>query len=222
MHLRHGNFKMNYSLLGQCINSTDRIKDLGMAVTDSMKFSVHCSEISKKANQILGFIKSSITSRSKEVILPLYRGLVRPHLEYAVQLWSPHLIKDIEIIERVQRRATRLIGSMRGKNYLQRLGQLGMYSLNKRRRRGDLIEAFKIIKGKEFISYLFEIDHNSRTRGHNLKLKKTRSRLHLRHYFFSQRVVNDWNMLPREINDLNTVREFKHFIDGVPPISIMN
>ena len=114
---------------------------------------------------------SSITSRNKKVILPLYKGLVLPHLKYAVQLWSPHLIKDTEIIERVQKRATRLIGGMQGKNYSQKLEQLGMYSLKKRRRRGDLIEAFKIIKGMEFINDLFEIDRTSRTMGHDLKLK---------------------------------------------------
>ena len=73
-----------------------------------------------------------------------------------------------------------------------------MYSLKKRRRRGDLIEAFKIIKGTEFINDLFEIDRTSRARGHDLKLKKTRSCLNLRHFYFSQRVVNDWNVLPRE------------------------
>jgi len=80
-----------------------------------MKFSRHCSAMVKKANQMLGFIRASISSRNREVILPIYKSLVRPHLEYAVQFWSPHFRKDINNIEKIQRRATKLIETMAGK-----------------------------------------------------------------------------------------------------------
>src|SRR5215813_14170024 len=82
-----------------------------------LKFSCHCSAVVKKANRMLGFIKSSISSRKKDVFLPLYKSLVRPHLEYAVQFWSPHYRRDIGCIEKVQKRATRMIEAMRGKTY---------------------------------------------------------------------------------------------------------
>src|SRR5215813_3902932 len=130
------------------------------------------------------------------------RALVRPHLEYAVQLWSPYYVKDITTIERIQRRATKLMEGLQGKDYKDRLKELKMYSLEKRRKRGDLIETFKIIKGKDIISGMFEKDNNDRTRGH--KLRKTRANLQLRYYFFNTRVINDWNYLPADIGTIIT------------------
>jgi len=97
---------------------------------------LHCSQIANRANRTLGFIKSNLSSRNREVILPLYRALVRPHLEYAVQLWSPYFVRDIANIERIQRRATKLVEGMQGKCYQDRLKELGMYTLEKRRKRG--------------------------------------------------------------------------------------
>ena len=101
----------------------------------------------KKANGMLAFITRGVEYRSKEVLLQLYRALVRPHLEYCVQFWSPHLRKDILAMEGVQRRFTRLIPGMAGLSYVERLERLGLYTLEFRRMRGDLIETHKIIKG---------------------------------------------------------------------------
>ena len=114
-----------------------------------------------------------------------------------------------------------MIDGMQGKRYQQRLEELDLYSLEKRRRRGDLIEAFKIIKGIDHIKGFFELSDNNTTRGHNLKLKKHRARLLSRYYFLNQRVVNDWNCLPGEIASLNSVSEFKRLIDRVAPLQSM-
>src|SRR5215813_14222909 len=132
---------------------------------------------------MLGFIKSSISSRKKDVILPLYKSLVRPHLEYAVQFWSPHYRRDISCIEKVPKRATRMIEAMKGKTYEERLINLNLYSLEKRRRRGDLIETFKIMKGFDSVRKLWDFNLDDRTRGHKLKLLKAQSRLLLRQFF---------------------------------------
>ena len=165
---------------------------------------------------MLGCIKRSMASRLRKVVLPLYSDLVRPHLESCVQLWSPQHRKDMDLLERGQRRATKMIRGMQHLSCEERLSELGLFSLEKSRLRRDLIAAFQYLKRacKKAGEGLFTRSCSDTTRGNGFKVRKGRFRLDIRKKFFTMRVVRHWNRLHREVMNAPYPEVFKARLDG--------
>jgi len=147
MHLGRTNPSSQYVLNDKHLKELEKERDLGIIIDRNLKFSEHCNKVANTANVTLGMIKRTINCKSKSVITRLYKALVRPQLEYCVQAWRPYMKKDIEKIERVQRRATKMISECSKLSYEEMLKTTGLSTLEARRTRGDLIEVFKILKG---------------------------------------------------------------------------
>ena len=149
LHIGRANGKVPYEMHNTVLLKTSKEMDLGVTISADWKVSEQCGIAARKGNQLLGMIKRNITYREKNLIIPLYKSIVRPHLEYCIQAWRPRLKKDIDKLERVQRRATKLIPELRILSYEDRVQQCKLTTLETRRIRGDQIEVFKITHGIE-------------------------------------------------------------------------
>ena len=150
-------------------------------------------------------IKHSFNYLDVTTLKLLYKSMVRPHLEYAATVWSPSWIKDIDRLEDVQRRATR-IEQLRGLNYEERRRILKLPTLEERRRRGDLIEMFKIKNSPTYINFVEPLRYFDSISGnrHNKRIYREAvktGRVRCRHNFLTNGVVENWNSLTLEAID---------------------
>ena len=215
LHTGHRNLNVNYKKGDTVLGTTVKEKDLGVTISADMKVSEQCGIAASKGNQILGLIRRNITYKGKKLIIPLYKAIVRPHLEYCIQAWRPYRKKDIDTLERIQRRTTKMIPELRDLSYEERLKECGLTTLETRRLRGDQIEVFKILNGCENIdrNMFFSLKKDSRTRGHVVKLVKDQCRLDIRKHSFSQRTINEWNKLSTDCVTASSVNMFKNKVD---------
>lgn len=215
MHIGSRNSKAEYLIGGKKLDTITEEKDLGVIISSNFKVANQCRKAANKGNQILGLINRAISCKGKRVILSLYKALVRPHLEYCIQAWRPHLVKDIEILEKVQRRATKMIEECTGRTYQERLNILRLTTLETRRERADMVEVFKILNRWEGLeeNMFFERAEGGITRGHQLKLYKEGCKKDWLKFSFGHRVIDKWNKLPEYVVSCLSMNAFKTNVD---------
>ena len=180
-------------------------KDLGLHVDNQLLFDDHIHQACKKANNIMGAIRRTFKHLDIPTLPLLYKAMVRPILEYGNTAGYPHLIRQANKIEQVQRRATKLIPSLTNLPYEQRLKKLNLPSIAFRQLHGDMIQVYKYLSRKyntpplDSLQCAQDAPHLHSTRGHQYKLTKLRSNSAPQKHFFTFRVVNDWNSLTHPI-----------------------
>ena len=205
-----------YNFGGTVMQTVDEEKDLGVIFNSSFDFNSHIAASIAKANRMLGWLSRTIISRERDVMVRLYKSLIRPHLEYCTQAWSP-VVKHgswnvIDEIENVQRSFTRMIEGIGLLTYHERLNRIGLTTLIERRLRGDLIETFKIING--YVDYGSNFFSHSRSGRHLISKLSTSELSQSKVDFFAQRVLKYWNKLPINVINSSSVNGFKNSLDN--------
>ncbi|KFP26144.1 hypothetical protein N325_05939, partial [Colius striatus] len=219
LHLGRNNPLHQYRLGTDLMKSSSAERDVGVLLDNKLTMSQQCALMAKTSNGILGCIKKSVASRSREILLPVYSGLMRPHLESFIQFWAAQLKRDRELLERVQRRATKMIRGLEYLSYEKRLRELGLFSLEKRRLREDLSNIYKYLKGgsQEVGTSLFSILSSNRTRGNGMKLGHKKLRrivfFNIRKNYFTVQVREPWHRLPRGVVESPSLEVFKICLD---------
>ena len=211
------------------LEQVEEEKDLGIWMHSSVKPNTQCEKAAKNANMALGMILRAFHFRTKDTLIPLYKTFVRPKMEFSAAVWSPWTMKDEEILERVQKRLVRSLSDCHGDSYEEKLKKAGLTTLKERRVRGDLIEAYKTLKGMNSVEKTewFDIRTNETTRptrgntvivdgDEKMKIEtlyKNQAAGEIRNNFFTVRVVRSWNELPEIVKGAKTVNGFKSAYD---------
>ncbi|VDL85809.1 unnamed protein product [Schistocephalus solidus] len=207
---------MDYYLNGIPLQEVDAQKDLGVWISSSLKPSLHCSKVAKSAMSALYLVKRAFSAFDEDCFAKVFRTFVRPQLEFAIQAWRPWNAKDLNILEKVQRRATKLVTGQGSLPYETRLANLDHFPLSYMQLRGDLIQTFRIMCGQSCClapGDFFQLATTTNLRGHPLKLRVTWARLDTRKFFFSMRAVDAWNALPLDVVIATSVELFKKNLD---------
>ena len=216
MHLGHNNRKFVYEMNGEQLAETVEERDIGVNMTSNLKPSQQCKKAARTAQTVLGQLARAFHFRDRHIFLRLYIQYVRPHLEYAVTAWAPWYEADKECLERVQKRAVKMVSGLRAKSYEEKLKELGITSLEERRNQLDMLQTYKIMNGKDNVARntWFEMASDgqrvTRQAADPLNIRPRAARLEIRRNFFSHRVVEKWNVIPAEVKSSVSVMSFKN------------
>ena len=215
MHVGRQNSRAEYRMGGVALASTEE-RDIGVQITSNLKPAAQCAKAAKTGMTVLGQISRAFHYRDRHTFLRLYKQYVRPHLEFSSQAWSPWHQKDIEILKKVQERAVKMIGGLKGTSYDDKLHELGLQSLSERRREADMLMVYKVIHGfcpvdqsGWFIMAGAAARQHTRNAADPLRLSKPRANRDLRNNFFTVRVIDHWNVLPLAIRGAAPVSRFR-------------
>ena len=205
VHFGSRNPKYSYTMYGAELEVSKEEKDLGVLVTDKLSVSAQCAKAARTANAVLGQISRAFHFRDRDIFTGLYKQYVRPHLEYAVQAWSPWREKDKEVLEAVQKRAARAVSGVRAQDYLGRLKELGWTTLEERRQQADMVLMNGVMLQRmdiEPINWFTPASNGERSTRQNtgrLNVRQSFGWLKTRKNFYTGRVTKTWNEIPAEI-----------------------
>ena len=214
MHIGRHNPHHQYSMNGVVLDVSNEERDIGVTVTSNLKPSKQCTKAAATATTVLMQILKSFHYRDRHLYLALYKQYVRPHLEFAVTAWSPWTQADIQCLEKVQIRAVKAVSGLKGREYEEKLAELGLPSLSERRAEIDMVQTFKIVNRIDDVrsdQWFSRADMRRPTRttaGRDILLKE-RSNHEFRRNFYSQRVIDPWNELPDQLKEAKSVASFK-------------
>ena len=205
-----------------CKNELEHVadeKDLGVIIDDELKFEEHIMRKVRVANGIVGQIRRSFSFLDPETFRRIFVAFVRPHLEYCQAVWSPHLLKNIDILENVQIRATKLVDGLSDLEYPERLKRINLPTLLYRRRRGDMIEVYKHFNSYDSSTLSSTFNPRDRpSRQHKFQLYtpiSTDGVRGIQKNSFYHRVVSVWNNLPKNVAEDETIDGFKIALDNL-------
>jgi hypothetical protein len=216
LHLGKTNPAASYFIENQAINEESECRDLGVMIDSDLKFTKHIKNIVKIAYFKINQLFKVFRSKNRQNLLLAYITYIRPTLEYASSIWSPYLLKDIHVIERVQKFFTRRLLKKLNLNYTERLTQLNLESLETRRIKADLLETYKHVNniGNRKLETFFKLSKNP-YKANSMNLYIEYSRLDLRKHWFSSRIAPIWNSLPENVKKLKSETTFKHELEKI-------
>ena len=204
-------FNPTYMLGGTQVVRKQQVKDLGIIISEDLKSHAQVSKACQRAHQEINRIRRSFVSRSPAFLSNIYKLYVRPHMEYCVEVWNPKYKGDVDKLEKVQNKMTRLIRNGASRTPEQRNQLLGISSHEQRRLRGDLINIYKNINNQD----IFQLRDNQRLRGHNKTIVLPRSNCAIKSHSFSVRAINEWNNLPETAVNSISLNSFKNNISAM-------